>query len=33
MERDDISKETDFKVPSGCVYKVAGSKPSSIQFL
>jgi hypothetical protein len=30
---DDVSKETDYKVPSGCICEVAGGKPSSVQFL
>lgn len=32
VERDNISGETPFKVPSGYVCEVAGGKPSSVQF-
>lgn len=36
VDRDDVSEETNFEIPSGYVCEVAGSagdKPSSVQFL
>jgi hypothetical protein len=32
IDRDDVSEETDFEVPSGYVCEVAGGKSSSVQF-